>query len=98
MKSNGDYEISDVPRLLERGGPRYPLNLLAARVPLFDAAERIVSAAVTEGRAIKPDEQQNFDDYSAQIRDINGRLAEYKRQRIATTDTASHGLAPVFTF
>jgi hypothetical protein len=87
MKANGYYDLSDVPHLLERGRI---IDLLGARGALVDAAEEILNAAVSEERALKGDEQRRFDAHTAQVREINTKLAEYKRQRIA--DIVAAGL------
>jgi hypothetical protein len=73
--AKSDYKLSDVPDLLERDGW---VGLLGARAALLDAAEEVLNTAASEQRALKADEQRSFDEYSAQVRDINGRLAEYK--------------------
>ena len=93
MKANGDFALSDVPELRKRGGPK---NLLGARAALLSAAEDIETNSIGAGRAMRADEQRDFDGYLSQIRDIGEYLAEYKRQRIA--DTAGSGLSPVFPF
>jgi hypothetical protein len=77
MTKKCDYELSDVPRLLEQR--RWP-GWLGARAALMDAAEAILDAAASGERAMTKDEQKAFDEYSAQVRDINAKLAEYKRQ------------------
>ena len=87
MKANGDYELSDVPRLLEawrNGSPRgNPLNLLRARVALMDASEAIMANAESSCRALTPDERRAFDLHIQQIHSINADLAEYKRNHVA---------------
>jgi hypothetical protein len=84
MKANGDYELSDVPRLLQSGKDRHsPPNLLGARAALLDACEAIMGNAETSCRALTPDERRAFDLYSQQIQAINFDLAEYKRERLA---------------
>jgi hypothetical protein len=83
--------LSDVPRLLERGGIG---DLLGARAGLVNAAEDLLNAAGSENRAMKGDEQRRFDEYTAQVREINGRLAEYKRARVA--DVAAQGFPPEY--
>jgi hypothetical protein len=80
MKANGDYEVSDVPRLLERGATP---NLLGARAALSDACEALIEAADREGRALTADERRAFDLHALQIRGINADLAERKRERMA---------------
>jgi len=55
-----------------------------------DAASALVDCAVKEERAMKADEQRQFDEFTAQVRDINVELAEYKRQRVA--DVVAAGL------
>jgi hypothetical protein len=74
-KAKSDYKLSDVPELLERDGW---VGLLHARAALMDAAEELLAAAGSAERVMTKDEQRRFDEYSAQVRDINGRLAEYK--------------------
>jgi hypothetical protein len=44
MKANGDYELSEVPGLLERGGIR---DLLNARSALVNAAGDLLSASTS---------------------------------------------------
>jgi hypothetical protein len=56
-------------------------NFLVARGDLLDAAEAILNAAASEQRALKADEQLVFDECASQVRSINARLAEFKRQR-----------------
>ncbi len=80
MKGNGDFELSDVPRLMERGGIG---DMLGARAALMNAAEGLLNSAAAEERAMKDDEQRRFDEYITQVRDINAKLTEYKRQRVA---------------
>jgi hypothetical protein len=87
MKNNGDCELSDVPRLLERGGIK---DLLGARAALVDAAEGLLNNAASEERSLKADEQRRFDEHTAQVRDITAKLAEHKRQRVA--DIVAAGL------
>jgi hypothetical protein len=84
MKTNGDYDVSEVPDLIRRGGPK---ELLGARAALLSAAEDIADASDRNARAMTPTEQRNFDYYTEQIRSVNEKLAEYKRQRIANNDS-----------
>jgi hypothetical protein len=93
MTTNGDYELSDVPRLRKRGGIA---DMLGARAALFFAAEEIETNSIGAGRAMTSAEQSEIDGHLAQIRDINDYLSEYKRQRIA--DCAGSGLSPVLPF
>lgn len=94
MKANGDYEVSDVPRLLQQwrdsGGHRWDA-LLAARGALADACNGIMENADTESRALTADERRKFDFHAEQIRAINSDLAEFKRGRLA--DLASQGIS-----
>jgi hypothetical protein len=84
MKANGDYEIAEVPRLLQNWRDHgNPLNLLRARVALVDACEAIMGNAEASCRALTPDERRAFDCHSQQIRAINSDLAERKRETIA---------------
>jgi hypothetical protein len=87
MKSNGDYELSDVPALLERGGVR---DLLSARSGLVNAAGDLLSKSTSENRALTGDERRRFDLHTEQIRDLTSQLAERKREKIA--DLAAQGL------
>lgn len=84
MKANGDYELSDVPRLLQswRDRKRMP-SLLGARAALLDAVEAIMGNAEASCRALTPDERRAFDLHTQQIRSINSDLAGYKRERVA---------------
>lgn len=98
MKANGDYELSDVPRLLEawrRSAPRgNPLYLLRARAALMDACEALVGDAGASCRALTPSERQTFDLHSQQIRSINSDLAEC-RERINDLAAAGNGAGEV---
>lgn len=80
MTKNGDYELSDVPKLMERGDPG---SLLRARQALMDGCEALMKRADTEARAMTGEERRTFDLYAQQIRGINADFAEYKRERIA---------------
>lgn len=83
MKANGDYELSDVPRLLQSWRDRGAvLDLLRARAALMDACESIMGNAEASCRALAPDERRAFDLHTQQILSINSDLAEYKRGRI----------------
>jgi hypothetical protein len=93
MKTNGDFELSDVPQLRRSGNIK---NLLGARGALLFAAEEIETNSIGAGRAMTAAEQSEIDGHIAQIRDINDELAEYKIRRIA--DCAGSGLIPVLPF
>ena len=82
MKANGDFELADVPQLLQAWRDHgNPLKLLWARVALMDACESIMGNAEATCRALTPDERRAFDCHSQQIRAINSDLAEYKREK-----------------
>ena len=84
MKANGDFELADVPQLLQAWRDHSnPLKLLWARAALMDACESIMGNAETSCRALTETERRAFDCHSQQIRTINSDLAEYKRERIA---------------
>src|SRR5215831_4254822 len=89
---NGLPELSDVSRLLEewRSDGHKWLALLQARAALMDASNALMDAAARDGRGLKANEQTAVDAHLEQIREINGWLTEYKRQRIA--DLAAEGL------
>ena len=89
MKATGDYELSDVPQLVERGGPRC---LMQARAALVDAAGAILDAAVKEARALTPDESGRVSEYTSQAREISARLEREREQR--ARGLAQLGIAP----
>jgi hypothetical protein len=92
MKANGDYELSDVPRLLQSWRERRHIpSVLGARAALLDAVEATMANAEASCRALTPDERRAFDLHTQQIRYINSDLAEYKRERIA--GLAAEGIA-----
>ena len=86
--------LSDVPGLLEEwresGNDKW-VALLRARSALADACDDAVNTAAREGRGLTAGEQRAVDAHLGQTREINGWLAEYKRQRIA--DLAAEGLS-----
>jgi hypothetical protein len=86
LKGNGDYELSDVPGLMQRwraSGGNNPLPLLRARVALVNACEDLMGTAAKESRGLTADERDSFDGQTAQIREINADLAKHKAARIA---------------
>ena len=86
MKVNGDYELKDVPRLMEQWresrGSNWPA-LLKARAALIDAAGELVDGAAQASRGMTATERGSFDEHSAQVREINADLAKYKAARVA---------------
>jgi len=79
MEKNGNYELSDVPQLIERGNFR---SLLQARAALTDAAEAIIAAAGAENRGMTADESARFDGLLAQANEITARLDQDREQRV----------------
>lgn len=84
MKANGDYELSDVPRLQQSWRDQGKvLDGLRARTVLVETCEAVMGNAEASCRALTPDERRAFDLHTQQIRSINADLAEYKRNHIA---------------
>ncbi len=100
MKSNGEADVSDVPRLMESSRPN---DWLGARAALFDANESLLDKALSENRAMSQLESREFDINAGQIKAINGKLAEYKRWRTEQCEALAaagfgSGLGPVLPF
>ncbi len=86
MKANGDYELSDVPRLMrywEDSDGQNPLHLLRARQALTDACGDMIEASSKESRGLTTDERGSFDECMNRSREINAALAKFKAERIA---------------
>ncbi len=84
MKTNGAYELHEVPGLLEQwrtGSKIDPRPLVNARAALLTACETLMNRAGAESRALTPDERIAFDDYSGQMHSINDDLAAYEHER-----------------
>ena len=93
MKANGDFELSDVPRLMREFSDSRNTKwtaLLQARAALVDAAGSIVDTVTRDGRGMKAEEQRAFDEHTAQVRDINAALAAYKAAAVAEHGTEIH--------
>jgi hypothetical protein len=87
MKNNGDYELSDVPRLMRkwkesRGQDDWP-SLLKARQALTDACGDLVDAAARETRGMTTGERRSFDEHMTLAGEINAALAKIKTVKIA---------------
>ncbi len=82
MKSNGDYELADVPRLMRSFNETNDLRAgIAARGVMMDACEALIDGAERESRALTADERRGFDLYSSDIRSINAELKRRKQER-----------------
>jgi hypothetical protein len=85
MSENYDIDLPRLPHIREtRGGP---MDLLRARGDYLAAAEIVEANSIGSGRAMTEIEQRNLDSYLAQIKNLNERLAEYKRRREAENDS-----------
>jgi len=81
---NEAHRVNEVPDLLEQWNEsKSPLSLLQARSILLDASEGLMETAAREVRGLKPEELRTLDGHMEEMRSINDKLAEYKRQRVA---------------
>ncbi len=86
MKPCGDYELSDVPKLMQRWKDSRCTNwtlLLQARAALIDGCGDLMDSAEKRSCGLTADERRNFDDYSLMVRQINSDLARIKAAAIA---------------
>lgn len=89
MNAKGNFELADVPQLIERGNFR---SLLGARAALTDAAGVILEAAGAQARSMTAEESARFDDLMAQAREITARLDREREQRVR--GLAQLGISP----
>jgi hypothetical protein len=95
MTKNGDYELSDVPGLLDSfrdsGNPH---DAFKARAGLLNECDRLMLCAHRESRGLTVDERQSFDEHMEKIRELSGFLAEIRKQQVA--EITAQGFPPEY--